>query len=231
MSRDNLVESAPFGAYAPSGLLKLTLARDAPVLDELAGQARRLPGARPGDAGPARPAGRRRLARRAHAPLPLQQQRREAAVVHAAIFRSARAGVSRRAAEGRLRLSRRRRQRRRLRAGDRRDRRAARAHPRRRAAAGLVRAARLQHRPERLRQRQGGVLRLGRRRRRGDAVRQHPQSGRVFGPDRQRRGARRADPGARQDAADAWRAKRATRRSTRSNSTSKVRRIWCSIRF
>ncbi len=25
MSRDSLVESAPFGAYAPSGLLKLTL--------------------------------------------------------------------------------------------------------------------------------------------------------------------------------------------------------------
>ena len=94
-----------------------------------------------------------------------------------------------------------------------------------------VRAPRLQHRPERLRQRQGGLLRPGRPRRRDHAVRQAGNRGRDLGAHRRRGGERRAIAGAGQEPAVARCARRATSASTRSSSTSKAPRIWCSSRF
>ena len=102
MLRDSLVESAPFGSYAPR-LLKLTLSATRRCSTSWLGK--RVAFLMRVLRCELCAVGRSMSSRSARAcASPVQQQRRKAAVVHAAIFRPARAGVSRRAAEGRLRL-------------------------------------------------------------------------------------------------------------------------------
>src|SRR5277367_3045498 len=187
----------------PEGRMRPGASRDAMLPDGLARQAHGVlpPGSRVARARIA--AARRRFARRSDAALPAEKRRGEAARLHAAIFRRAGARPPGRTPERRFRLSRRRGKRRRLRAVRSGLRRSESANPRGGAFAGSVRAPRLQHRAERLRQRQGGRMRPARRRRRNLAVRQSGKPGRDLGVHCWGGGECPADQGPRQDLADA----------------------------
>ncbi len=178
----SVVESAPFGHFAPSGFCALALARDAPLLRRMVRQADGVFPARRRDALAARPAGRRRSrSARACASIPPTTSRKSACCSRRNIStrRSGRCWRERLkgdfvfldvgASVGGYALYA-----------------AGLGGPRarilgRRTVAGSVRAARLQHPAERVRQRQGGFLRARRHRRRDHAVRQHQQSGRDLG--------------------------------------------------